>query len=113
MSDKKRTPREPVQEARRALEDYTTKELVEEFRKRQNGIALILEEDGTFKNPFDYPLLLFIVPELECDLTKPRMKARLSHYMRTHRPPWWILPLIDVISLVSVAFAILAIWLQR
>lgn len=113
MSNKKRTPCEPVQEERRALEDYTTKELVEEFRKRQNGIGLILEEEKTFKNPFDYPLLLFIVPELECDLMKPRMKTRLSHYMKTHQPSWWILPLIEVIALVSVAFAILAIWLQR
>lgn len=106
MNDKKRTPREPVQEERRALEDYTTKELVEEFRKRDDGYTMIMGENGTFKNVWDQPIRVFIVPEDGCTIIKPRLRAQIWRYAFSHDLPWKIFCITIFLELVLVIVAI-------
>lgn len=106
MSDKKRTPREPVQEERRALEGYTDEELVSELGTRQSSIGLVLGKGDTFKNPFDYPLLFFFVPEMKCDFIKPRLQERFLNYALTHGLFW---KMFCSLAFFGIAFVVIVI----
>lgn len=106
MSDKKRTPREPVQEERRALEGYTDEELVRELGTRQSSIGLVLGKGDTFKNPFDHPLLFFFVPEMKCDLIKPSLQERFLNYALTHDLLW---KTFCALAFLGIAFAAIVI----
>lgn len=108
MPDNKK-PGEPVAEERWALEEVPTIELVDEFRRRDDGITCVIMEHGTFKNPLDEPLRIFVVPEHSCTIIKPRLSSRIFNYMGVHRPPWWIFPLINTLGLIATALAMLAI----
>lgn len=108
MPDSKK-PGEPVEEERRALKDFSTRELVDEFRNRDEGVTAILGEHKTFTNPLDEPVRIFVVPEWRCKIIKPRLSRRIFNYMGAHRPPWWIFPLINTLGLIATALAMLAI----
>lgn len=111
MKDSKK-PGGPLETEGRALEDVPTIELVNEFRRREDGVTLILGKGKTFTNPIDEPVRIFVVPELSCKAIRPRLSHRVSHYMKTHRPPWWALPLINILSLIAILLASLTILLQ-
>lgn len=108
MNDNK-TPSEPVEEERWALEEVPTIELVDEFRRRDDGVTCVIMEHGTFKNPWDEPIRVFVVPELSCTIIKPRLSHRIVHYMGTHRPPWWLYYLSIFASTISMILALTAI----
>lgn len=102
----------PLETEGRALEDVSTIELVNEFRRREDGVTLILDGEKTFHNPIDEPVRIFVVPEFSCNTIRPRFSHRVSRYMKTHRPPWWVLPIINILSLIAILLASLTILLQ-
>lgn len=105
-------PGEPVEEERWALEEVPTIELVDEFRRRDDGITCVIMEHGTFKNPLDEPLRIFVVPEHSCTIIKPRLSHRIFCYMNTHRPPWWLYWIPAILSGSAIIVALLALTMK-
>ena len=111
MNDSKK-PGEPVAEERWALEEVPTIELVDEFRRRNDGITCVIMEHRTFKNPLDEPLRIFVVPEHSCTIIKPCLSHRIFYYMNTHRPPWWLYWIPAILSGSAIIVALLALTMK-
>lgn len=99
-------PGGPLDTEGRAMDGVPTIELLTEFQRREDGVMFIMGSGKTFTNPLDEPIRVFAVPEMSCKAIKPRLSRRIIRHMETHRPPLWILPLINALSFLILFFIV-------